>query len=212
MSLKWSSSVLNSQLAPGIAQFNSCELPDLKPDHPQAKHWLSNHFLNNTLRASFGERYRQYIFNLIFRAQVVFEIYHEARDATLAYLENSLPSNPNISRYFNMISRWESCLLNVQIFIDILNKIENKPVFLKGDYSVEDRAYRMANAIKHWGGQILGGQNSISSTIPLWVSNTALVTHVAELTYLELAQLVRETSAVANEFEDPLKFSVTQLN
>ena len=97
----------------------------------------------------------------------------------------------------------------MQIFIDILNKIESEQVFAKGDDSVEDRAYGMANVIKHWGGQIVSGQNSPRCTIPLWVSNTALVTHSAELTYLELAQLVRETSALANELQDPLNFSST---
>lgn len=206
MTIKWSSGLLNSLLAPGIAQFNTCELPDLKPEHPQAKHWLSNHFLNNALRAQFGEKYRQYVFNLLFRAQTVFAIYHEAREATLAYLAVSSPNNPMVSRYFDMISRWESCLLNVQIFIDILNKIESERVFTKGDDSVEDRAYRMANVIKHWGGQIDSGQDSPRCTIPLWVSNTALVTRSAELAYLELAQLVRETSALANELQDPLNF------
>ena len=209
MTINWSSGVLNSSLAPGIAQFDVCELPDLKPEHPQASHWLSNHFLNTTFRAQFGEAHRQYVFNLLFRAQTVFAIYHEARDATLAYLANSTPNNPTISRYFDMISRWESCLLNVQIFIDVLNKIESSPVFSSGDRSVEDRAYGMANTIKHWGSQIASGKDSTRSTIPLWVSNTALVTHAAELTYLELAQLVRETSALANQIEDPLKFVST---
>lgn len=206
MATSWSSGVLNSLLAPGIAQFNSCDLPDLKPEHTQANHWLSNHFLNNALRAQFGEAYRQYIFNLLFRAQVVFAFYHEAREATLSFLDVSSPNNPKVSRYFDMISRWESCLLNVQIFIDILNKIENEPVFVKGDHSVEDRAYGMANVIKHWGGKMVSGQNSTICAIPLWVSNTSLVTHVNELSYMELAQLVRETASLANEIQDPLKF------
>jgi len=209
MTINWSSGVLNSLLAPGIAQFNICELPDLKPEHPQATHWLSNHFLNNVLRARFGQEYRQYVFNLLFRAQTVFAIYHEARDATLTYLATSSPNNPAVSKYFDMISRWESCLLNVQILIDILNKIGSEQVFANGDNSAEDRAYRMASVIKHWGGQIASGKNSASGTIPLWVSNTSLVTHSAKLTYLELTQLVRETSALANKFQDPLNFSST---
>ena len=112
MTLSYSSGLLNRNLAPGISEFTSCNASDITAYHPDASHWLTNHFLNSAFRGTFKNKHRQYAMNLIFRAQVSFADYHEARGFTAEYLVKGNPHNPATRAYFRAIARWESCLLS----------------------------------------------------------------------------------------------------
>lgn len=203
--------LLNRLFAPGIAEYKVCDAPDITSVHPQAEHWLTNHFLNSMLRSQFQGRFRQYALNQIFRAQTAFHDYHEARDLTLRFLEVSNPGNPASRTYFRAISRWESCLLNLQIFIDVMNQMKRElnddPVFNKGDGTPADMAYRMANTIKHWGGTIHENRHVDSDTIPLWLTDKGLETRHAQLSCGDLAALISEIASVAELLQDPNLFS-----
>ena len=139
MAISFSSGVVNKLLAPGIAQFVACELPDIRPEYPESSHWLSNHFLNSAFRMQFGGSYRQYAINVLFRTQICFALYHEAREATLSYLDGNSSHNPRVGRYFALIARWEACLLNLQMFIDVFNKLNGEAAFQQGDGSAEEK-------------------------------------------------------------------------
>lgn len=211
MAISLNTDFLNRFIAPGISEFTACDAPDITAAHPEASHWLANHFLNSILRAAFKDKYRQYALNQIFRAQTAFHDYHEARSLTADFLANSRPGLPARRTYFRAVARWESCFLNLQIFMDLMNKMKqdfkDEPVFKKGDESPEQRAYAMTNTIKHWGSAVAASRHAVDDTIPLWLTNAGLQTRLYRLTYTELARLVSEVAAVANELQDPKSFA-----
>lgn len=210
MVIRYSTALLNKFLAPGISNFTSCNAPDISETHPEARHWLTNHFLNSFLRGTFENNYRQYIFNLVFRAQVAFADYHEARLLTFQFLAKGTPDNPASRAYFLAVARWESCLLNLQIFIDVMNKLKKElgdaPVFAQNDGTAECRAYKLANVVKHFGGDIHCNRHADTDTIPLWLTNSSLKTRTYELTYQDLATLISEIAAEADLLQDPKSF------
>ncbi len=210
--ISYNTTLLNHYIAPEISDFRACDAPDISMHHPEAPHWLSNHFLNSVYRSSFKNKYRQYAVNQIFRAQVAYADYHEARNLTIKFLSIGKPDNPSIRIYFQAVSRWESCLLNLQIFIDLMNKmkqdLKDEPVFKENDGTFEQRAYFMANTVKHWGSDVFAGRHRDEHTVPLWLTNTGLKTYSHLITYCELAKLISEIASIANELQDPVSWGI----
>jgi len=205
--VSWNTKLLAKHIAPDIGTFTEADIPDLRADYEQANYWLSNHFLNNALRTSFKVPVKQYVQNYIFRTEVLFRLYHEARDATLDYLEDNDPYNPKISSYYKAISIWEMVFLNWAVAFDLIVKLNgNKKLFTKGAGSEEERAHEIQNEIKHCGGSIFGGHWTETSTIPIWLNNTGISSHNYQITFSELASLVSEVASLANELQDPLTF------
>lgn len=211
MAVSFNPELLNKLYAPGIAEFTSCDAPDISAAHPEAHHWLANHFLNSMLRAEYKNKFRQYAINQIYRAQAAFADYHEARLLTAEFLNKCQPHNPASRAYFRAISRWESCFLNLQIFIDVMNKMKkdfkDEPVFKEGDGSPAQRAYMIANMVKHWGTEIFAGRHDEGDTVPLWLTNSGLKTRPVEMSFVEVSSLVSEVALVANELQDAKSFA-----
>ena len=199
MTISYNIDFLDRYLAPGISVFTTCDAPDISEQHLEAPHWLANHFLNSVVRGAYKNKFRQYAANQIYRAQVVFADYHDAMCLTAEYLRSGRPDNPAIRAYFRALARWESCLRNLQLFIDVMNKMKkdlgDEPVFKKNDGTPEQRAYCIANTVKHFGLDISGERHAKEDTVPMWLTNSGFKTRSHELTYHEMARLV---SGVAN--------------
>ena len=195
--------MLNRIVAPGIAVFTAADIPDLRAEFPQSEHWLSNHYLNTVLGPNYVGPFRQYAINMLCRAQAQFAFFHQAREKTVLYIEKSPMHNPAVRHYYAAIVLWESCLLNYQMFIDLHTKAVGKLAFAPGDGSEEQRAYDIANAVKHWGGVINSKSRKDDHTIPLSLSNEGFRSNEHHLTYIELAAITREVAKVADELENP---------
>jgi hypothetical protein len=206
----WNPELLDKFYAPGISTFTECDAPDIEDDHPEAPHWLANYFLNSVFRAEYKPKFRQYVVNQIYRAQAAFADYHEARSLTLECLARGQPHSPVSRLYFKALARWESCLLNIQIFIDVLNKMKkdlgDEPVFKESDGTPEQRAYRIANDVKHWGGEVYSGRHDDGDSVPMWLTNAGLETKTTKVTYAELSKLVGEVAKVAVDLQDAKAF------
>jgi hypothetical protein len=208
--VQYNPTLLNRFLAPGIAEFSSADIPDLRVSHPEAEHWMSNHFLNNIYRDAFIGKTRQFVVNLLCRAQAQFTQYDHARDTTLEYLSRSSVHSPVPRLYFAAIVQWETCFLSYQMFVDVLVKMGGrKRMFQPNDGSEEQRAYDVANAIKHWAGVISGNQHHDDDTIPLWLTNDGFQTKALSLTYSELGAITNEVAKTANELQDVRAFKAT---
>ena len=211
VAISYNTALLGKLFAPGISEFTAFDAPDIAGAHPEAPHWLANHFLNSILRGEYKNKYRQYAINQIYRAQTAFADYHEARTLTTEFLAKGKPDNPASRAYFRAVARWESCLLNLQIFIDVMNKMKkdfkDEPVFKEDDGTPEQRAYGIANTVKHWGTEIFAGRHDEGDTVPLWLTNAGLKTRTLGITYAELANLVSEVATVADELQDPKSFA-----
>lgn len=208
MAISFNAELLNRHFAPGISRFTTCDAPDMSEQHPQAPHSLANHFLNAVLRNQYKDKFRLYASHLIYRAQSTFADYQQARGLTAEFLNAGKPDNPAIRKYFGALARWESCLLNLQIFIDVMNKMKGElnadPVFKKNNGTPEERAYSIANRVKHFGDDISSG---LASTIPMWLTNAGFRSRSHELTYEELGMLVSQVANVADSLQDPLSFA-----
>ena len=210
MSGSFSRECLNLYLAPDIADFTQFDAPDISSKYPGASHWIANHFLNSIFRGSYTGKFKQYAINHLYRAQVAFSDYHEARLLTKQFIEAGKPHAPNVRFYFRALSRWETCLLNTQISIDTLNKINSEfngdKIFDGGEDSKEARAYLIANKIKHFGGDIRKGSCTEAETVPMWLTNSGLSTRDYEISYEELSEIISSIAILADELQDPISF------
>lgn len=81
--------------------------------------------------------------------------------------------------------------------------LEEELVFKVDDGTPEQRAYKIASTVKHWGGIIFSNGHKEQDTIPLWLTNAGLKTLSHAITFHELASLVSEIANIANELQDP---------
>jgi len=207
MTVQWHPDILNKFLAPGLASFDKAEIPDLRPDFPQWTYWVANHFLNNVLRSRFKSPLRQYAMNFMYRTQATFRFYHEARDATHAYLTKGRPDSPSIGHYCKALATWESTFLNWAICLDLIKRLNsNQNVFVKNDGSREERAYSLHITIKHHAEDIRALTLTGDDTLPFWMTSKGVRSKIHELSYGELAELVRDVAKLAEELQDARGF------
>jgi len=200
MVVSWNPKRLERHLAPGIGSFTAASIPDLRDEFNQAEHWVTNYFLNTITGGAFNSPHKQWALNFLFRSRVAFHSYHAARDTTLAYLANSSPTRPNMRYYCDAIGSWETTLLNWAICLRIVNAMNQQPVFVKGDGSVEERAYNLSNQVKHWAeGKIFDSDD----TLPVWLTNNGLSSKVGEVEYGELGDLMRDLGKLSDEVQNP---------
>jgi hypothetical protein len=102
MAVHWNPVLLNMHLAPGISDFTSACLPDLREPYPEAEHWPASHFLTRVLRGELAGKARQFGVTLVFRARTSLLLYHRARESTLRYLTESSPHRPKLRTYFEL--------------------------------------------------------------------------------------------------------------
>ena len=202
--IQFNPTLLNEKIAPGIAEFNSAEIADLRSDFDQGSHWLENQHLNSLFGPTYTNNWKQWSINLLFRAQSQFSFYHQALEATSEFLRKSTHHNPAVGAYFNALALWETSFLNFQIFLNLYNKAISTTTFHAGDGSEEERAYGIANSIKHWGSDIEGDRHDAQHTIPLWLSNSGFHTRTHELSYLEFAAITKEIGRTANFLDNPV--------
>jgi len=203
--MMWNPKILDSKIAPAFSTFTKADVPDVVVEFSEAKHWLSNHFLNTALGRDFKPRWKQHFMTLLMRCQSAFAFYDEARLATADYLspEPGSPGVPRVRRYFRAVSLWEATVLNWGMAVEAFNHTSDVKAFEKGDGSVEDRAYLIYNTVKHWGKTVESGRHEPTDTVPLWLTNEGLNTRPSTLPFAELAQLLRDLGNVANKIQHP---------
>ncbi len=204
--VQFNPNILNRYLAPDISKFTACDAPDISMRHSQAQHWLRNHFYNSIfLNGDYNSKFHQYDINLLYRAQVAFADYEEAKSLTNECLALGSADNPAIRVYFRALARWESCLLNLQIFVEVMNKMNKEYkgslVYSGKDGTPPQRVCEIANTIKHF------GRNTNEDTVPMWLSNLGFNTRLHKLTYKELAELLYEIALLADELQNPSSFA-----
>lgn len=197
MKARYSPRILDRYVAPGISSFNKAKIPDLRAHFPSHKYWMPLHLLGNVLKPA-KTPYRQYATSLVYRTQMCFEYYHAAKEYTLKYLNNLAPASPPLGTYYKAISLWENAFLNWSISVDIVWNLSKERVFDKKDGSSAQRAYDIANQIKHWGERIHDGKAE-EAAIPIWLTNTGFSSVSLKLAYYEFADLVEDLARLPNE-------------
>ena len=202
--MEWNPDVINKWIAPGISEFTGANVPDLSGEFADAEHWVTNHFLNSVFRAGFKDRWRQVVVAYIRRAQNTVIEYAAARRATCVYLDGNQPLNPRIAKYYDAVSKWENCLLQISMAIDLFKWLnQQEGAFEKGDGSKEQRLYSIANHVKHTSSCVESGQCEEIQSIPLWLTNDGLASYDMSVTFDEVAEVVRDIAKLAQEYRDP---------
>jgi hypothetical protein len=204
MAVQWNQQLLEEFFAPGISEFTEANLPDLRDKHPEADHWIANHFLGSVFRGRWSPDAKASVINVLFRARNAFNSYHRGRELTLGYLGLSQPQNPSSGAYFDAIASWETTLLQVQHAQDVMRCFGGE-AFQQGDGSDDERLWLLANKIKHCGGDIKRGAHTSDFTIPMWMTNDGLVSREARvrLSWEEVAEHVDALASAADELQDP---------
>jgi hypothetical protein len=202
--MQWNPEILSKFIAPGIVEFTSVDIPDLTSRFPQAPYWVTNHFLNNALRTSFKDRWRQVVMAYIRRSHNAFYAYHDARSRTSAYLYGNQPDNPRVARYFDAVSSWENFALQISMAIDLFRWLnQGQGAFQKNDGSKEQRLYEIANLVKHTASAVTSGQCGEADTVPLWLANDGLHSFGLIVTYAEASEILIDVAALADDYQDP---------
>jgi hypothetical protein len=202
--MRFSNYFLNEFVAPGLSEFTSVEIPDLRADFPQAPHWLANHILNSAFRARFKHGIRQIVIAYLRRSGNSFDAYHRAREMTVMFMQGRSKGEQPIRLYFSAVDTWETFILQSGMVIDLFRHLnEGKGAFSKNDGSPEQRLYNIANQIKHTASCIASGQCTEKDTLPLWLSNHGLESFGLSVSFNEAAKVLTGVSKLADKLQNP---------
>lgn len=201
--VQWNPDLLNHAIAPGVTDFTEADIPDLRARLPEGPFLLSNHFLNSCLRGRFDGWIRQYALNFIYRAEMLFRAYCDARDHTLKYLAHNEPLNPSVSTYYLSVAKWENALLHWAGCFHTISKNSPEKIYQRGEGTLEERMGILWGRTKHHVDQMHQTPLSDNLTIPVWLSNEGLHTTKAMVTFVEFASTVENMVHLAEHIVDP---------
>jgi hypothetical protein len=197
----WSAAHLDRWLAPGISQFTTANIPDLRGGFPGVYEWLTVFFSGNTFRKQLPDLSKQKGINFIQKTQTAFRAYHAGRARTLEYLDGIDTRNPQprIQLYFEALEMWEWAFQNFSVCVSIANTLPGIKFFDKYSRSADERAHGIAEDVRHVDARIANGELAGEGTIALWLTNGGFqsVRHV--LSYEEFAGVIRDILKVAED-------------
>lgn len=194
---RFSKSILDKFLAPNVSNFRHAEIPDMSGE---SSSWLSKYFLNNLLRGSFPDPFRQYVFNYLRRVEGAHAEHKYARSTTLKFLHGSRQS---MSRYMEAILHWESFLGHSWMAYALTEPLNDTRPFEKGDGSVEEIVNHLYNRSKHSETAISAGQLPPEGTISVWMEDDGLHGIDVMLSWEKTGEVLQDLSNFANMLEDP---------
>lgn len=199
-----SASAKDKYIATDLSMFVVADIPNLAERHPGAKWWVSSFILSTMVRSNVGTPHRELAFHFLRRALISFAEHDAARSDTLAFLA----SDPSVyGLYFSALHHWEQCLSAAWHSIETLRLVldlDTKTVFTRGDGSVEQRLHTLYTGGKHHETKISEGDAPPLGTVPVWLYNEGLRSKDAELTFIELANILDDLAVWAFALEDPL--------
>lgn len=200
MAIQFSSSILDTHIAPGVSTFTAANIPDMNSWSKESSHWIGNYFLNSAFNAAFSPPMNAYAYNFLRRAQYAFSEHHLARDSTLAFIAGGGQSPKG---YADALFHWECFLGQAWHAFSILVTAWEGKAFEKNDGSVEQRLNAIYNQMKHVESRIDNAQMIPGATVPVWLSNEGLLSVDAKLTYEETAELLKELAKYADALSNP---------
>ena len=216
---QWNHALLAHMLAPEIAVFTTADVPELGSEFDQLNLWIPNYFLNSVFGLNYGGKWRVYALNFIYRIQNCIREYETARTLTEVFLKETQPGRPAIQSYFRALSSWEHSFFNFKTALDIAKKMSGDiGIFSTGDDSSWERAYYLANVVKHYAREVSEVSDELvtsglfpeaesePNSLPMWLTNTGFSSAKTKLTFPDYAELVKALGGVCDKLRNPTQF------
>jgi hypothetical protein len=200
MTIQFSTTILDTHIAPGVSAFTLAEIPDMTTWSKESSHWIANFFLNSAFSGSFAPPMNAYAYNFLRRAQYAFSEHELARRSTLAFIAGGGQSP---SGYADALFHWECFLGQSWHGFSILITAWDGKAFEKSDGSLEQRLNALYNQMKHVESRIDNAQMIAGATVPVWLENEGLRSLDTNLTYLETAEVLKEIAKYADALSNP---------
>jgi hypothetical protein len=172
------------------------------------RRWVVSFILNGSLRApvTMDDDTRRTLYSFLRRTEAAFQEYEEARRLTLEHLADQRPIS--VSRYIKAVGHWEQFLSQTYQAWTVLVRGQ-KILFVNGDGSVFERLNLLYGRTKHLEKAINSGQLPPRGTLPVWLTNDGLHALDAELTFIEMAEILTDLAKWADAAQDPLTMRET---
>lgn len=196
---------LDTYIAQNLSKLTECDAPDLSKEFNQAEYWVNNFILNSIFRIQVNSDSKPFIFGILRRVQMVFVEYANGRETLFDYLAGS---KERVSVYFRALYHFEIAVSLLYQSYEMVMKITEQRFYEKNDGSPIERLNRIYNVSKH----------IESLTIPkghvqaVWISNAGLVVSTAELSWYELAELIKKAGSKVNSLFNPPTSELRAIN
>ncbi len=175
-----------------LSNLTECHVPDLASEPFRAGGWLSEFILNSTFGHPIDHGRRRFGLGFLRRAEAAFMEHALFRTALIEYISTT-PLRP--SQYFRCIHHLESTIAAAWQAFDFARRVFNEDVFTKGGGSPHERLNFIYNTARHFDPDELPAGH----LHPVWLSNRAVHSATAELSFAELADMLREIGEFANK-------------
>jgi hypothetical protein len=121
------------------------------------------------------------------RSSAALEAYVRATENFLILFADFQFDSPNISAYFSSLNEIETCLINLQITFEAMNKSHNgNSTWISG--SDIEACIRLSNSIKHFGER--RGRGRVASNFPVWLETGVVTDGIDRVKISTLAEIV----------------------
>ncbi|MEX0998841.1 MAG: hypothetical protein WD000_02615 [Thermodesulfobacteriota bacterium] len=190
-------------VAPELSKLTECNAIDMTRHNPQCKHWVANFALNSMLRVNVANPHRAYIFMFLRRAEMSFHEHENGRLSLQNYIYHRSQRKDAIDLFLRAVYHFENFMAqSYQAFL-IMRKMTGEDFFAKGDGSVLERLSLLHGRSKHAENTINSEQLPTDATIPVWLSNGGLCAENIEISYNEMAEILKDVSTIADRLSNP---------
>lgn len=201
--LQFSAEILDGNIAPGVTEFTSADIPDVSNWAPESRSWIANYFLN-CLVARPAFPHHAYYHNFLRRTVYAFKEHEQARTKTLEFLGTG---GDEPSTYAMALFHWETFLgqsWHAYALLSAAWKGNTKSVYKPHDGSIEQRLNALYDQMKHVESRILtAGQMLPGATVPVWLENAGLCSVDTHLSFAETAEVLKDLAKYADALMDP---------
>jgi hypothetical protein len=189
--------ILNTFGAPQLAALAKCGAPELSdlPDYTEQALW------NHILGANHPDAAVLHLDSaMLRRTNAAAHEYRIGRDHLVRYIDGLGIPTHRLKSYLLAVSHFEQCVIGLYHACELFNRMEKKvlgdeskklTLFVEGKNSDLERLNKLANVAKHFSAE----QASKVST-PIWLSNFAIESADASLTFVELHENIVACSEV----------------
>ncbi len=175
-----------------LSQLTACGAEDLV-DSPK---WLNTFVLRTIFQLNLDPRVRTYLFSFLRRAEGACDAYRQARQHLIEYIET--PRN-TISPYFRALGQFEICISQSYQALELIASLMSQKIFESGSGAPEEKLQIVYVDSKHMDRMIHGGKLPETAPTGVWLTNSAIESARAVLSFGELHAILMQLHGLAEK-------------